>query len=81
MNISDQIGLACLRYIEPNVKPIEIQPSPYPNLVRDLIPDLTNFYNQYRSIKPGLKRKDTKAMGDKEYFQSPQRPREVECHV
>merc|ERR1712071_654758 len=25
---------------------------------KDLIPDLTNFYNQYKSIEPWLKRKD-----------------------
>merc|ERR1712045_382451 len=39
-------------------------------VVKDLVPDLTNFYNQYKSIEPWLKRKDVKAKGDTEYFQS-----------
>merc|ERR1719265_1771388 len=49
---------------------IEIQPLPHTYVVKDLIPDLTNFYNQYKSIEPWLKRKEVKAAGEKEYFQS-----------
>merc|ERR1711997_1090165 len=70
MNINGKNGLACLLYIEPDSKPIEIQPLPHSYVVKDLVPDLTNFYNQYKSIEPWLKRKDVKAKGDKEYFQS-----------
>jgi len=72
MNINGKNGLACLLYIEPDEKPIEIQPLPHSYVVKDLVPDLTNFYNQYKSIEPWLKRKDTKKAGEKEYFQSPQ---------
>jgi succinate dehydrogenase (ubiquinone) iron-sulfur subunit len=72
MNINGKNGLACLLYIEPNEKPIEIQPLPHSYVVKDLVPDLTNFYNQYKSIEPWLKRKDTKAKGQAEYYQSPQ---------
>merc|ERR1712085_45890 len=50
MNISGKNGLACLLYIEPHTKPIEIQPLPHSYVVKDLVPDLTNFYNQYKSI-------------------------------
>ena len=63
-------GLACLLYIEESSKPIEIQPLPHTYVVKDLVPDLTNFYNQYKSIEPWLKRKDVKGQGEKEYFQS-----------
>jgi len=70
MNISGKNGLACLLYIEPSSKPIEIQPLPHTYVVKDLIPDLTNFYNQYKSIEPWLKRKEAKPEGEKEYFQS-----------
>jgi len=70
MNINGKNGLACLLYIEPSSKPIEIQPLPHTYVVKDLVPDLTNFYNQYKSIEPWLKRKDVKGKGDKEYFQS-----------
>ena len=34
--------------------------------VKDLIPDLTNFYNQYKSIEPWLKRRTPKTEGQKE---------------
>jgi succinate dehydrogenase (ubiquinone) iron-sulfur subunit len=38
--------------------------------VKDLIPDLTNFYNQYKSIEPWLKRDTPKSQGQKEFLQS-----------
>eukprot|EP00930_Biecheleria_cincta_P083115 TRINITY_DN7274_c0_g1_i2.p1 TRINITY_DN7274_c0_g1~~TRINITY_DN7274_c0_g1_i2.p1 ORF type:complete len:320 (-),score=36.11 TRINITY_DN7274_c0_g1_i2:15-836(-) len=57
-------------YIEPSSKPIEIQSLPHTYVVKDMVPDLTNFYNQYKSIEPWLKRKDVKAKGNAEYFQS-----------
>merc|ERR1712151_1022322 len=61
MNINGKNGLACLLYIEPNTWAIEIQPLPHSYVVKDLVPDLTNFYNQYKSIEPWLK---TKAQTD-----------------
>jgi len=70
MNINGKNGLACLLYIEPGAAAIEIQPLPHTYVVKDLVPDMTNFYNQYKSIEPWLKRKDVKAKGDAEYFQS-----------
>ena len=39
-------------------------------MVKDLVPDLTNFYSQYKSIEPWLKRKEVKGPNDTEYFQS-----------
>merc|ERR1719389_1267166 len=70
MNINGKNGLACLLYIEPGAAPIEVQPLPHTYVVKDLVPDLTNFYNQYKSIEPWLKRKEPKAAGEKEYFQT-----------
>merc|ERR1711904_663059 len=70
MNINGHNNLACLASIEPSPAPIEIQPLPHTYVVKDLIPDLTNFYNQYKSIEPWLKRKDTKAKGEAEYYQN-----------
>jgi len=74
MNINGKNGLACLLYIEPDAKPIEMQPLPHSYVVKDLVPDLTNFYNQYKSIEPWLKRKSTTEgkVGGKEYFQTPE---------
>jgi succinate dehydrogenase (ubiquinone) iron-sulfur subunit len=70
MNINGHNNLACLAYIEPSASPIEIQPLPHTYVVKDLIPDLTNFYNQYKSIEPWLKRRTPKTAGQKEYLQS-----------
>merc|ERR1712107_481038 len=41
-------------------------------VVKDLVPDLTNFYNQYKSIEPWLKRREVKGPTDPEYYQSPE---------
>lgn len=39
-------------------------------IVKDLVPDLNNFYNQYRSIQPWLQRGDGQKAGSKQYLQS-----------
>ena len=71
MNIDGKNGLACLQYIEPNPsKAIEIQPLPHSYVVKDLVPDLSNFYSHYKSIEPWLKRKTPKEEGQREYLQS-----------
>merc|ERR1719159_1312001 len=70
MNINGKNGLACLLYIEDGPEAIEVQPLPHTYVVKDLVPDLTNFYNQYKSIEPWLKRKEVKAKGEKEFLQS-----------
>jgi succinate dehydrogenase (ubiquinone) iron-sulfur subunit len=33
-------------------------------VVTDLVPNLTNFYNQYESVEPWLKRKDVRKKGE-----------------
>ena len=41
-------------------------------VIKDLVPDMSNFYAQYRSIEPYLKKKDgsEKNIGDNQYLQS-----------
>ncbi|KAF4729779.1 hypothetical protein FOZ62_028645, partial [Perkinsus olseni] len=68
MNINGKNGLACLQYIEPGDTPIDIQPLPHTYVLKDLVPDLSNFYNQYKSIEPWLKRRRAKQPGEKEYY-------------
>jgi succinate dehydrogenase (ubiquinone) iron-sulfur subunit len=41
-------------------KEVRIYPLPHTYVVKDLVPDLTQFYKQYKSIKPYLQR-DTKS--------------------
>lgn len=38
-------------------KTSKIYPLPHMYVVKDLVPDLTNFYKQYKSIQPWLIRK------------------------
>lgn len=40
-------------------KESRVYPLPHTYVVKDLVPDLTHFYKQYKSIKPYLQR-DTK---------------------
>ena len=63
MNINGTNTLACLCYITPpgeekvSDKPVTINPLPHMYVIKDLVPDMTNFYDQYRSIKPWLQTK------------------------
>ncbi|VAI76252.1 unnamed protein product [Triticum turgidum subsp. durum] len=47
-----------------------ISPLPHMFVVKDLVVDMTNFYNQYKSVEPWLKRKDPPSAGGKEIYQS-----------
>lgn len=57
MNIGGVNTLACISKIETNDKPTKIYPLPHMYVVKDLVPDMNHFYNQYRSIQPWLQRK------------------------
>ncbi|EDL47503.1 iron-sulfur subunit of succinate dehydrogenase, putative [Plasmodium vivax] len=71
MNINGKNGLACLTEVNKDKKEVtEIHPLPNLYIIKDLVPDLTNFYNQYKSIDPWLKRKTKKEKGQKEFYQS-----------
>lgn len=57
MNIDGVNTLACLcRIPTDTAKESRIYPLPHTYVVKDLVPDLTIFYKQYRSIKPYLQR-------------------------
>ena len=51
MNINGKNTLACLCPIQPKMV---IYPLPHMPIIRDLIPDMKNFYKQYAEIKPWL---------------------------
>eukprot|EP01084_Bolivina_argentea_P271722 462431_1 len=70
MNIDGKSTLACLcRINTESDKPTKILPLPHMYVVRDLIPDMSNFYAQYKSIDPWLKT-DGPTDDGKEYLQS-----------
>ncbi len=53
MNIEGSNTLACIKSF--NIKTfLTVYPLPHMYIIKDLIVDLTNFYNQYRLIKPWL---------------------------
>jgi len=54
MNINGKNGLACITPLADLKQPIELRPLPGLPVIRDLIVDLTQFYQQYRSIQPYL---------------------------
>ena len=79
MNIDGSNTLACLCYIENkeekksgggDASAIKIYPLPHMYVIKDLVPDMGNFYEQYRSIEPWLKSKEEKKEGQAEYLQS-----------
>ena len=55
MNIDGTNSLACLKPIEDIKGAVKIYPLPHMPVVKDLVPDLTQFYAQYASIEPWLK--------------------------
>ena len=54
MNINGKNGLACLTPIE---EKMVIYPLPHMPVIRDLVTNMTNFYKQYKEIKPWLHNK------------------------
>lgn len=58
MNIGGTNTLACISKIDTNTsKSLKVYPLPHMYVVRDLVPDMNNFYEQYRNIQPWLQRK------------------------
>lgn len=58
MNIGGVNTLACISKIDAtSSKPLKVYPLPHMYVVRDLVPDMNNFYEQYKNIQPWLQRK------------------------
>ena len=70
MNIDGTNTLACTKPIEEVHGEVRIYPLPHMPVVKDLVPDLNQFYAQYASIEPWLK-SDTPAPANSERLQSP----------
>merc|ERR1712158_77887 len=58
MNIGGTNTLACISKISSDSKPTKIYPLPHMYVIKDLVPDMNNFYQQYRSIQPWLQKSD-----------------------
>jgi len=64
MNCDGLHTLACIKEIDADLtKPALITPLGHMFVLKDLVVDMTNFYSQYKTIQPYLKRKDVKKAG------------------
>jgi succinate dehydrogenase / fumarate reductase, iron-sulfur subunit len=69
VNVNGRNVLACTTPIAELKTPITVRPLPGRPIIRDLIVDLTQFYEQYRAITPYLIRHDP--LPEQELLQSP----------
>ncbi|CAG9865078.1 unnamed protein product [Phyllotreta striolata] len=70
MNISGVNTLACICKIDASSSATKIYPLPHMYVVKDLVPDMNNFYKQYKSIEPWLQRDDDNVKKTTEHLQS-----------
>jgi len=70
MNINGRNGLACITPVKDLKQPVEVRPLPGLPVIRDLVVDLTQFYQQYRAVKPFLTVYDPEP--EVEYLQTPE---------
>ena len=71
MNIDGTNTLACTKPINEITGPVKIYPLPHTPVVKDLVPDLSQFYAQYAAIKPWLQTRSP-SPPDRERLQSKQ---------
>ncbi|XP_026763811.1 succinate dehydrogenase [ubiquinone] iron-sulfur subunit, mitochondrial-like [Galleria mellonella] len=69
MNLQGHNCLACITQI-PAQKTITIYPLPHMYVIRDLVVDMTHFFEGYKSIRPYLIRKNERPLGQVQYAQS-----------
>jgi succinate dehydrogenase / fumarate reductase, iron-sulfur subunit len=69
MNIDGTNTLACLKPISDVKGEVKVYPLPHMHVVKDLVPDLSTIYAQYKSIKPWLQA-DTPVTAGEERRQS-----------
>jgi succinate dehydrogenase / fumarate reductase iron-sulfur subunit len=76
MNINGKNGLACITPVSELKEPVVIRPLPGLPIIRDLIVDMTAFFNQYHSVTPYVI--DDNPMPEKERLQSPEERAELD---
>ena len=77
MNINGFNRLACTTSMHELGREIRIYPLPHMPVVKDLVPDLTQFYAQYASVKPWLQAQ-TPAPPDHERLQSKEEQEQID---
>lgn len=72
MNIDGTNTLACTKPIAEIKGEVNIYPLPHMKVVKDLVPDMNHFYEQYASVEPWLQTDTAPPEGGRERLQSPE---------
>jgi succinate dehydrogenase / fumarate reductase iron-sulfur subunit len=70
MNINGRNALACTTPVAGLHEPVQVRPLPGQPVIRDLVVDLTRFFQHYRAVKPWLAVRDPAP--ESEFRQSPE---------
>jgi succinate dehydrogenase / fumarate reductase, iron-sulfur subunit len=70
MNINGKNGLACITKLQELEQPVVLRPLPGLPVIRDLVVDMTQFFEHYNSVKPYLVNNDP--LPETERLQSPE---------
>jgi succinate dehydrogenase / fumarate reductase iron-sulfur subunit len=76
MNIDGTNTLACLKPLDEIKGPVRIYPLPHMSVIKDLVPDLSGFYAQHRSIEPWLQ--TVSPVPQAEWRQSPEQRKKLD---
>ena len=71
MNVDGTNTLACIKPIDEVKGEVRIYPLPHMPVVKDLVPDMADFYAQYAAIEPWMKT-DTPPPASEERLQAPE---------
>jgi len=69
VNVNGKNVLACITPVAELKQPIQVRPLPGRPVIRDLVVDMSQFYEQYRNVQPYLVRKEP--LPEQEMLQSP----------
>lgn len=80
MNIDGTNTLACLKKIKEACTDgkVTIYPLPHMHVVRDLVPDLSGFYEQHKTIRPWLELTPEQMKSPREILQSPEQRKKLD---
>ncbi|RLU23194.1 hypothetical protein DMN91_003397 [Ooceraea biroi] len=72
MNINGVNTLACVTKVEQSPQPLVVYPLPHAYVIRDLVPDMEQFLQQFQKIEPYLQRPgEDSFLGLRQILQSP----------
>jgi len=80
MNIGGTNGLACLRDIQSSTSGgrLRIYPLPHMPVLKDLVPDLSLFFEQHKAVQPWLQLSPEDAQRDREVPQSKEQRKKLD---